>query len=101
MSNSELNKLKSRIKNGTGVTLSFPSNEVVGSNDVVCNSKFVTNTQVSRLHKAFANNSTANIKLLETQLHKIEQSGGYLDRLLGPLLKIGLSLIGNILKPLA
>ena len=50
MSNSELNKLKSRIKNGTGVTLSFPSNEVVGSNDVVCNSKFVTNTQVSRLH---------------------------------------------------
>ena len=48
MSNSELNKLKSRIKNGTGVTLSFPSNEVVGSNDVVCNSKFVTNTQVSR-----------------------------------------------------
>ena len=32
---------------------------------------------------------------------KIEQSGGFLDRLLGPLLKTGLPLIGNVLKPLA
>ena len=31
---------------------------------------------------------------------KIVQSGGFLDRLLGPLLKTGLPLIGNLLKPL-
>ena len=34
-------------------------------------------------------------------MHKIGQSGGFLGRLLGPLLKTELSLIGNILKPLA
>ena len=39
-------------------------------------------------------------KLLKTQLHKIGQSGGFLGRLLGPLLKTGLPLIGNLLKPL-
>ena len=34
-------------------------------------------------------------------MHKIGQSGGFLGKLLGPLLKTELSLIGNILKPLA
>ena len=34
-------------------------------------------------------------------MHKIGQSGGYLGRLLGPLQKPGLHLIGNVLKPLA
>ena len=34
-------------------------------------------------------------------MHKIEQSEGFLGRLLGPLLKFGLSLIGNVLKPFA
>ena len=37
----------------------------------------------------------------KTQLHKIGQPGGFLGRLLGPLLKTGLPLIGNVLKPLA
>ena len=34
-------------------------------------------------------------------MHKIAQSGGFLGRRLGPLLKTGLPLIGNVLKPLA
>ena len=41
------------------------------------------------------------MKLSKTQLYKIGQSGGFLGRLLGPLLKTGLPLIGNVLKPLA
>ena len=61
----------------------------------------MTNTQVSRFRKAFTNNSSANIKLSKTQLNNIGQSGGFLGRLLGPLLKTGLSLIGNVPKPLA
>ena len=61
----------------------------------------LTNTQVSRLHKAFENNSSANIKLSKTQLHKIGQPGGYLCRLLGPLLKTVLPLMKNVLKLLA
>ena len=39
------------------------------------------------LRKAFANNSSANMKLSKTQLHKIGQLEGFLGRLLGPLLK--------------
>ena len=33
-------------------------------------------------------------------MHKIGQSRGFLSRRLGPLLKSGLPLIGNVLKPL-
>ena len=52
LSNSQLNKLKSRMKNGTGVTLNFSSNVIGYSND----------RQVWRFHKTFPNNSAANIK---------------------------------------
>ena len=41
------------------------------------------------------------IKLSKTQLHKIVQSRRFLGRLLGPLLKAGLPLMGNVLKPRA
>ena len=61
----------------------------------------LTNTQVLRLHKAFANKFPANINLQKTQMHKIGQWEEFLDRLLGPLLKTWLPLIGNVLKPLA
>ena len=104
MSNSKLNKLRSGIKNGTDVTLEISSNVVGDSND---ENNFphklllTNNTQVSRLPKAFANNSSGNIKLSKTQLHKIEQSRGLLGRRLGPLLKTGLPLMKNVLKPLA
>ena len=46
----------------------------------------LTNTQVLRLPKDFANGSSANIKLSKTELLKIGQSGGFLGRSLGPLL---------------
>ena len=61
----------------------------------------LTNTQVSKLRIAFTNNSSANMKLSKLQLGKIGQSGGFLGRISEPLLKIGLHLIGNILKQLA
>ena len=53
------------------------------------------------LRKAFANGSLTNIELSKTQLRKIGQSVGFLGRLLKPLLKTGLPLIKNVLKPLA
>ena len=103
LSNSQLNKLKSGIKKGTEVTLKISSNVVGGSSDKnnFPNKLLLTNTQVSRLRNAFAKIFSVNIKLSKIQLHKIEQSGGFLGRLLGPLLKTGLSLIGNVLTPLA
>ena len=61
----------------------------------------LTTTQVSRLLKDFINGSSANIKLSKTQLHKIGESRRILGRLLRPLVKTGLSLMKNLLKPLA
>ena len=103
MSNSQLDKLILGIKNGTEVTLKISSNVVGDSNDEnnFLHKVLLTNTQVSKLRKAFANDSSANIKLSKTQLHLIRQAGRFVGRLLGPLLKTGLPLIGNVLKPLA
>ena len=61
----------------------------------------LTNTRVSRLRKTFANNSSANIKLSKTQLHKMGQSGECLGRFQRPLLKTDFPLIKNVLKTLA
>ena len=61
----------------------------------------LTNTQVSGFHKAFANNSSANIKLSKTQLHKMGQSGEFLGRFQRPLLKTDFPLMKNVLKTLA
>ena len=56
---------------------------------------------MANLCKAFANKSSTGIKLSKTQLPKMIQSGGFLGRLLGPLLKAGLTLMKNVIKPLA
>ena len=49
------------------------------------NKLLLTNTQVSKLRKALANDSSATVQLSKTQLHKIGQSGEILGRLFGPL----------------
>ena len=91
------------MKNGTEVTLKIWSSIVGDSNDErnLLHKLVLTNTKVSKLFKASKNGSSTNIKLSKTQLHKIGQSEGFLDRLLGPLIKTGLPLIRNILKLLA
>ena len=61
----------------------------------------LTDRQVSNLCKSFANNSSADVKLSKTQLSKMIQSEGFISRLLGPLIKPGLPLIKNVIKPLA
>ena len=94
-------KLKSAIKNETEVLLRLSSN-IIGNNETnFAHKLLLTDRQVSNIRKAFANNSSAAIKLLKTQLSKMIQSGGFLSRLLDPLLKTGLPLIKNVIKPLA
>ena len=58
----------------------------------------LTNRQVASLPKTFANYLPTNIKLSKTELSKKIQSGGFVGRLLGPLLKTGLSLMENVIK---
>ena len=104
LSNSQLNKLKSGIENGNEVTLKLSSNVVCDFNDEenhFPHKLLLTKYTSSKLRKAFANNSSAHIKLSKTQLHKIGQLGGFLSRILGPLLKTGLSLMKNVLRQLS
>ena len=101
LSNSQLNKFKSGIiKNETELFLRFSSN-MIGDNETSFPHKLLlTNRQVSNLRKAFANYLSAGIKLSKTQLSKMIQSREFLGRLLGPLLKRGLPIIKNVIKPL-
>ena len=73
LSKSQLNKLKSAIKNETDVILRLSSN-MTGNSDDETNfpcKLLLTNRQVANLHKAFANNTQTDIKLLEAQLIKM------------------------------
>ena len=103
MSNLQLNKLKSGIKNGTQVTINLLTNAVGDSDDETnfLRKLLLTDRQISRMCKTFENRSSANTKLLKTQLQEIEQLGGFLGKIWGSLLKSGLSLMKNLFKPLA
>ena len=87
LSSSQLNKLKFAIKNEAEVVLRLSSN-MIGDNETSFPHKwFLTNRQVANLRKALANHQSTDIKLSKTQLSKMIQSGGFLGRLLDPLLK--------------
>ena len=100
LSKSQLNKLKSAIKNETDVILRLSSN-IIGNSDDDTNfplKLLLTNKQVANLRKAFANHTSTDIKLSEGQLSKI-QKGGFL-RFLAPLLKSGLPILKSVINPL-
>ena len=103
LSNSQPSKLSSAIKNKTDVVLRLSANMIDNSDDKVNfpHELLLTNRQVANLRKAVANSSSTGVKLSKTQLSKMIQSGGFLGGLLGPLLKTGLPLIKNVIKPLA
>ena len=101
LSNSQLNKSKSVIENETEVVLRLSSNMICDNEINFSRELLLTNRQVVNNRKPFANNSSTDIKLSKTQLSKMIQSAGFLGRLLGPLLKTGLLLIKNLIKPLA
>ena len=77
LSNSQLNKLKSSIKNEIDVILRLSSN-MIGNSDDEANfphTLLLTNRQVANLRKAFANCTSTDIKLPKVQLNKIQKGG--------------------------
>ena len=102
LSKSQLNNLKSAIKNETGVVLRLSN--MIGNSDDETNfphKLLLTNRQVANLRRAFANHTSTDIRLSKTELSKMIQSGVFLGRLLGPLLKTGLQLMKSVIQPLA
>ena len=98
LSDSQLTKLKTAVENKTGTTRRM-SSKMFNWNDIP-HEFLLTTRQKSKLKNAFNDNMSTDLKLSETQISKIIQSGEFLRRLLGPLLKTGLPLIKNVIKPL-
>ena len=91
LSNLQLFRVKPAIKCETEVVLRLSSNMIGDNVTIFLQKLLLTNRQTANLRKAFA----------KTQVIKMIQSGGFLGRLLGPLLKTWLPLIKRVIKPLA
>ena len=89
LSNSQINKLKSAIKNEAEVVLRLSPNMIGDSNDKAnfSHELLLTDRQVSSIRKAFLNNSSTDIKFSKTKLSKMIHLGGFLGKLVGTLLK--------------
>ena len=101
LSNSQLNKLNSAIKNETGGDFRLSLNMVSDDETNFPRKLLLTNRQVENLRKTFPNKSSTVINFSKTQLSKMVQSGGFFGRLLCPLIRTRLPLIKNVIKPLA
>ena len=76
---------------------------MIGSPEVETNfphKLLLTNRQVANLRKAVTKHTSPDVKLSKTQLSKMIQSGGFLGKLLGPLIRTRLPLIKSVIKPL-
>ena len=60
----------------------------------------LTTRQTTKLRNAIEDNLLTDIKLSKTQISKIIKSGGFLGKILDPLLKAGLTLLKSVIKPL-
>ena len=96
LSNSQLNKLRSAVKNKQGTTLRMNARMSNGNN--LPHKLLLTIRQTTKLRNAIKNNLQTNIKLSKAQISKIIQSGGFLGKILGPLLKTGLPLLKSVIK---
>ena len=98
LSNSQLNKLNSAVKNKQGTTLRMNARMFNGNN--LPHELLLTTRQTTKLRNAIENNLQTNIKLFKVKISKIIQSGGLLGKILGPLLKTELPLLKSVIKPI-
>ena len=92
LSDSQIKKLKDAFKDNTRITLRI--NFKMFNRNVLPHELLLTTRPKTKLRNAFNNNMPTDLKLSKGQIFKIIQSGGFLGKLLGPLLK-------NVIKPLA
>ena len=90
LSDSQLDKLKNAVKEKTGTTLRMTLK--MFAEDELPHELLLTTRLKTKLRNAFNNNMSTHLKLSKAQISKIIQSGGFLGRLLGSLLKTGLPL---------
>ena len=102
LSNTQLRKLKTAVKNKTGTILRM-SLKMFNGNDLP-HELLLTTRQKTKLRNAFNNNMSTNLKLSKSQISKIIQSEGFLgslvSKLAGPLMQVAIPLAKNVLAPL-
>ena len=102
LSDTQLKKLKTVVKNKTGTTLRI-SLKMFNGNDL-SHELLLTTRQKTKLRNTFNNNMSTDLKLSKSQISKIIRSGGFLGSLLskwtGPLIKVAILLAKNVLAPL-
>ena len=99
LSDTQIKKLGDAVSNNTETTLRITLKMFNGNN--LPHELLLTTRQKRQIRNAFSNNRSTGLKLSKAQINKITQSGGFLSKLLGPLLKTGLPLINNVIKSLA
>ena len=99
LSDTQLKKLKTAVKDKTGTTLRI-NFKMFDGNDLP-HELLLTTRQKTKLRNAFNNNMSTDLKLPKSQISKIIQSGGFLGSLLsklaGPLMKVAIPLRKNVL----
>ena len=102
LTNVQLNKLKKAVKSNEGATLRLGSKNF--NEDELPHELLLTTRQNTKLRNAIDNNLATDIKLSKAQIKKLIQSGGFLGKLLsklaGPLMKVAMPLVKNVLAPL-
>ena len=102
LSDAQLKKMKTAVKKKTGTTLRM-SFKMFNENDLP-HELLLTTRQKAKLRNAFNNNMSTDLKLSKAQISKIIQSGGFLGSLLsklaGPLIKVAIPLVKNVLASL-
>ena len=98
LSNSQLNKLKSAVKSNEGTTLRMNARMFNGNN--LPHELLLTTRKATKLRNAIENNMSTDIKLSKAQISKMILFGGFLGKILSPLLKTGLTLLKSVIKPL-
>ena len=99
LSDMQLKKSKTAVENKTGTTLRM-NLKMFNGNDLL-HELLLTARQKTKLRNSFNKNMSTDLKLSKAQFSKTIQSGGFLGGLLDPLLKTGLPLMKNVIKPLA
>ena len=103
LSDTQLRKLKTAVKNETGNALRI-SLKILNGNDLPHELLLLTIRQKTKLRNAFNNNMPTDLKFSKAQISNIIQSGGFLGSLLSklsdPLMKVAIPSAKNVLTPL-
>ena len=103
LSDTQLKKLKTVVKDKTGTTLGMRL-KMFNGNDLPHFELLLTTRQKTKLRNSFNNNMSTDLKFPKAQISKITQSGGFLGSLLsklpGPLMKVAIPFAKSVLAPL-